>query len=271
MSFAGATRANLDLCLDNCPDGFFVNVDAGEYVCVKQCSEVNKPYTQGVYCTDQCTNGHVLLGKECVLECPDGDPVDGVCQDNCIDGENKYHYGGECIKSCSENSLYEKDHKCYDSIPEGLKLLEIDGNNRKLVDSCQSASEKMKYEYKGVCQVDCGTLYADGYQCIDEVPAGKYILEDGNFRRVVDRCPSNRRYLYDNTCISDCGMTEKKEVKNGVCTAKKKEDSWKKPAIALIVITIILVILFALFGVFICIKKLIPIYFILFIFFFLFI
>ena len=187
-------------------------------------------------CVDECSDGHVVFGQECipvslcpwvvsngkcVHYCPSNmyQMANKVCQkcdaqcDGCTGPGNdkckkctrlRYEKNGTCVHSCPKTSPFQKDKQC--------------------VKMC--ASEDVVYNK--TCLPSCpGSLFQQGNICVVACPDEQYIKDKQcvahcsqvTYRRqCLEKCPS-KMFQFNQTCVSQCPKSAPFE-EEGECTPK---------------------------------------------------
>ena len=242
-------------CLDNCAPKFLYNNicindcfeynyfnDMDSHKCVKKCDD-NKFIQDEKYCVSKCNSDYYYYGKYCIKDCSDlflyNNKESKKCEETCNDiiSEN------DCVKKCPKNYLLYNNH-CYKDCSE-IRLV--------------SDYENM------VCvgKYNTNKLIEDN-SIVNNCSEGYFI--EGN--ECVENCSISNQYHFDNHCVNNCRLTDKKyQFKNEcvekcefgiekntefVCKIKRTNNLKKKLTIAMLILAIIYVLFLTLFIIIIC-------------------
>lgn len=196
-------------CVNACPDGRY------EYnnTCVRECPEshplkypnVREKSTTGrakYKCVDSCnikTNSYISNNLEyktyCVSSCPP---------------ESNFALNGSCVESCplfqQYNIIHYEHKRCIERCPDYTVL----SNGTNCRDLCLPDE---KFRYNRTCHQECpmeAKFYyvkptyvyptIDNYVCIAKCPTNHLI----NGHECIKECPSDRKYVFNNTCNETC-------------------------------------------------------------------
>jgi hypothetical protein len=152
----------MDECLINCPDGY--NKNEADGICELYCPD------------DDQGNKYKGVEGQCVMDCGDQIESDGVCQDQCDEGD--VAIDGRCVKDCPEGQVESS-------------------NGEDCVDNCSLIDGEV--ENSGQCVGDCpegrAELLAD---CVQGCPAGQTENADGKCvtDETIQYCGGVRPYGY---------------------------------------------------------------------------
>ena len=210
-------------CLEECPKiENFVNYKNGDKICKAQCDNniyyyVLKQKTgYNIYnCTEFCQNDlsgyylSVIDSKECVKNCASHLIIsknERKCYYKCLSSSN-YQFTltsptRECASSCNTNYKYYYENE---------KICLSKCTNNDFAYACTDND----YIYK--CIKNCGLLSGNYYTYTNS--------SSGQNKFCVKQCPSDQKYLYNNTCIKHCPNEKKffiKEFKHSEVDIQKK-------------------------------------------------
>lgn len=197
-------------CVTACPDGRY----EFNNTCVRECPEshplkyptVRKKSTTGrakYTCVDSCnikTNFYISndlkYKNHCVRSCPP---------------ESNFAFNGSCVESCPLSQQYniiryeygERKH-CIERCPDYTVL----SNQKNCRDLCLPDE---KFMYNSTCQQECpveAKFYyveptyriIDKYVCIAKCLTNYFL----NGKECTKECPSERKYVFNNTCNETC-------------------------------------------------------------------
>lgn len=199
----------LYFCKNKCPtdEEYIMNVTLfgkNYFECVSSCNE----FSEGYYCTDNCSAEKVILNKKCYSKCPDSHPVvsvSGQCLSSCDDSVNgnttnckcpsqrPFFYNGTCSKHCPSSRLYRTDihgvHRCVDVCNDDEYVF----NN-----SCVNRCPVKTFFFKKNCLPACPTGM---FSCLSE--NGLQCSEKGTFSACLIQCPKDM-FQDDDKCLHEC-------------------------------------------------------------------
>ena len=182
--------SNDNKCVENCEiyDKFIY-----EGTCLSNCPDDFQYTLNGVCKSDPCEDGkfYDVMNKKCLVQCDAISKYKNVennyCVNSCkgIKSDKIYSiYENTCISNCNEQNkylyLFNEEYYCIDNCKERNLFISEDG--KFCVEKCETDTP---YRNKGQCAKDCGDLYINNNEC-------------------VENCPDSLPYFYNNKCVDSC-------------------------------------------------------------------
>ncbi len=99
-------------CYNTRPEGYyFDNMSSMYKKCYETCSSCEKPGNIVNNECNSCKNGRILLGKNCLIDCPQGyEKVENSCK-SCLEVK-KYLFNNTCVLSCPDKYIADQRNSC---------------------------------------------------------------------------------------------------------------------------------------------------------------
>ena len=202
-----------NICLTNCPYGWFVNTKS--YECQNQCLGF-KSIKNGInFCSDFCDGLIGTDGISCLTTCPDGSFID-ITKKKCVASCDLY-YNKQCVSVCPTGTFLESTtNKCFDRCPLGMAP--IGTNCFSICSDGQFLNRDLKPPSCNPCDSTCSLctsakictkcsgnnyMLTEINKCVKECPEGYYANPDKTLA-VCNPCPFSCKSCVNPTLCNYC-------------------------------------------------------------------